>query len=308
VAKPDVRTGLKVTVLGHPELRAGQSVTITGVDDVPAGPLRITEVVHAYGTTSGYTCALTVTAVPPGKPVRLAGGVRGVIDRVQDVVERGRADHPAIDVGQVTAYQPGKDGRHVADLDYGQHPEPDVSTPSVGSPVDDDVKLHAKPIASPFAFHNVGLVTPVYPGMRALLAHNRGAVDDAVVAGWLWSRQPAHKPPPNKPGDYWLALPTQLDGDGLPTGKAVNDLTDATGHRVVQARALHILVGGSKLPDVGERPKVPADDTVTIEHSSGTKIVISAQGEVTITTDQKAMTLTNGAVSLKLDGSTVAVS
>jgi hypothetical protein len=303
-----VRTGLEVTILGHPELRAGQTVTVTGLDDVPAGPLRIGRVTHTYGPTTGYTCKLTLTAVAQGKRARVTGGVRGVVDRVQDVVARGRSDHPAIDVGEVTAYRSGKDGKHLTDLNYGQHSQPDVSTPSVTSTVDDDVKLHSKPLAAPFAFHRVGLVTPVYPGMRALLAHNRGAVDDAVVAGWLWSRQSGHEPPGNEPGDYWLALPTELDQDGLPTGKGANDLIDATGRRVVQVRALHVLVGGPKLPKVGKRPTAPADDTVTIEHHSGTKIEISSQGTVSITTDHKTLTLTNGQVSLKLDGAKVAVS
>jgi hypothetical protein len=307
-ATPAVRTGLELTVLGHPELRAGQSVTVSGLDDVPAGPLRIGRLTHTYSAATGYTCKLTLTAVAPGRRARVTGGVRGVVDRLGDVVERGRSDHPAIDVGEVTAYRPGRDGKHVTDLDYGQHPQPGVSAPSVASPVDDDVKLHAKPLAAPFAFHKVGLVTPVYPGMRALLAHNRSAVDDAVVAGWLWSRHSGHEPPGNEPGDYWLALPTELDEHGLPTGKGANDLIDAAGRRAVQVRALHVLVGARKLPDVGKRPKPPADDTVTIEHHSGTRIEISSEGQVTITTDHTSLTLTNGQVSLTLDGAKVAVS
>jgi hypothetical protein len=306
--KAAVRTKLEVIVLGHPDLRAGQDVTVKGLDDVPAGPLRISRVTHTYGTSTGYTCTLTLTAIAPGKRARVTGGVQGVVDRVQDVIDRNRADHPAIDVGQVTAYKPGKDSKHLTDLNYGQHPQSNVVAPSVASPVDNDVKLHSKPIAAPFAFHKVGLVTPVYPGMRALLAHNRGLVNDAVVSGWLWSEQPRYEPPANEPGDYWLALPTELGPDGLPTGKGANDLIDAKGRRVVQVRALHVLVGGPKLPNVGARPTAPADDTVTIEHHSGTTIKISSEGEVTITTDHKTLTLTNGQVSLKLDGAKVAVS
>ena len=306
--KAAVRTRVEVIILGHPGLRAGQDVTVTGMDDVPAGPLRIGRVTHTYGTTSGYICTLTLTAIAPGKRARVTGGIQGVVERVQDVIERHRTDHPAIDVGQVNAYRPGKDGKHLADLNYGQHPQRNVVTPSVASPVDQDLKLHSKPIASPFAFHKVGLLTPVYPGMRALLAHNRGSVNDAVVSGWLWSEQPRYEPPANEPGDYWLALPTQLGPDGLPTGKGANDLIDAKGRRVVQVRALHVLVGEPKLPNVGARPTVPADDTVTIEHHSGTTIKISSAGELTITTDHKTLTLTNGQVSLKLDGAKVAVS
>ncbi|MFD7297823.1 hypothetical protein ACFV9W_31445 [Streptomyces sp. NPDC059897] len=307
-ATPPVHTGLDVVVLGHPGLRAGQQVTLTGLDDVPAGPLRIARVTHAYGAATGYTCALTLTAIAPGRRARATGGVEGVVDRWQDALARSRSDHPALDIGQVTAYTPGKDGRHLADLHYGQEPGLGVIAPSVTSPVVTDVELHGKPVAAPFAFHKVGLVTPVYPGMRAVLAHNRGMVDDAVVSGWLWSQQPRHEPPANEPGDHWLALPTELGPDGLPTGKGVNDLTDARGCRVVQARALRVQVGGERLPDVGVRPAVPSDDTVTIEHHTGTTIRISDSGEITVSTDQKTLTLTNGQVSVRLDGAKVAVS
>src|SRR5205807_1410893 len=125
---------------------------------------------------------------------------------------------------------------------------------------------------------------------------NRGLVNDAVVAGFLWPDNPATRRPPNEPGDYWLALPTALDEDQLPTGPGVNDLIDATGHRVIQAAGLHLLVGADALPDVGVRPEPPTDSTVTIEHQSGTTITIDADGAVTISTDGKPITLTNGGV------------
>ena len=76
---------------------------------------------------------------------------------------------------------------------------------------------------------------------------------------------------------------------------------------MLQARALHIVVGAGALPDVGTRPAVPDDDTITIEHSSGTTIAIDAQGAVTVTTDQKKLTFGNGQVSLTIDGSKVEV-
>ena len=68
------------------------------------------------------------------------------------------------------------------------------------------------------------------------------------------------------------------------------------------------MVGADALPDVGTRPDLPDDDTITIEHASGTTITIDAGGQVTITTDNQGITLTNGSVSLKLDGAQVAVS
>jgi hypothetical protein len=173
--------------------------------------------------------------------------------------------------------------------------------------VDSTVDLHAKPVAAPFAFHRTGLMTPVYPGMRAVLAHNRGLVNDAVVAGFLWPDEPAQQRPPNQPGDWWLALPTGLGEDGLPTGKGANDLTDAGGHRIVQVAGLHLLVGADALPEVGTRPDPPADASITIEHQSGTVIRVDPEGGVTIRTDGKPITLTNDSVSLTLDGNAVAV-
>ena len=63
-------------------------------------------------------------------------------------------------------------------------------------------------------------------------------------------------------------------------------------------RALHILVGESKLPDVGTRPTVPADDTITIEHSSGTKITVAADGAaLSITTNHKRSPSATASVS-----------
>jgi phage protein D len=306
-AKPKVHDRLEVTVLGHPALRAGQRITLAGVDDVPAGTLRIVRVIHEYGPEGGYTCTLSLVAAEAGKTARLAGGVQGVVDRLQDVIGKAGADHPSLDVGQVTAYKPGADGKHLADLHYGQSPEATVVAPSVASPVEEDVELHSKPVASAFAFAGVGLVTPVYPGMRALLAHNRGLVNDAVVAGWLWSEQPRYAPPPNLAGDWWLALPTEMGSDGLPTGKTVNDLTDAKGNRLIQTRGLHIQVGEPKLPALGKRPDPPTEDSVVIEHHTGTTIEITAKGELRITTKNTKLELTNGQVTLSFDGAKVAV-
>ena len=61
------------------------------------------------------------------------------------------------------------DKAHRVSLHYAQVPARTVTAPSIDSPVSTDDELVKKPIASPFAFDKVGLVTPVYPGMRALL-------------------------------------------------------------------------------------------------------------------------------------------
>lgn len=299
-----------VTVLGHPGLRVGQSIT----SDVPrlAGLRRIVSLTVSYSMRSGYVCELVVTDEKDGARSKAATPAGKVVDEINKKFLAARQDHPAVDVGQVSAYT-AADGAaageaHRVTLDYSQVPEKDVKAPSVDSPVSAEDTLVKKPMAAVFAFDKVGLVTPVYPGMRALLAHNRSLTNDAVVAGWLWpSRPEASAPPPNKPGDWWLALPTGLGPDGRPSGKGVNDLTDARGVRVIQARALHVLVGAGALPDVGTRPTVPADDTITIEHATGTTITVDADGAVSVTTKQKKITLGNGQVTLALDGATVKV-
>jgi len=299
-----VRSTLNLTVLGHPQLRVGQVATVDGVTGVPAGTLRLSQVTHQF-SLKGYTTDLTVIAAEAGVRAQVTTGVQVVADRWREMMSRSHDDRPAVDVGEVTEY---RDGKHVASMHYAQQPDPDVLTPSVASPVDDTVDLHDKPIASVFAFDRTGLVVPVYPGMRALLAHNRGLVNDAVVAGFVWPDNPELRRPANQAGDYWLALPTGLDRDGRPVGPGANDLTDATGHRVIQATGLHIVVGADALPEVGTRPDPPADDSITIEHAGGTTITVAPDGAVTIATNGKPITLTNGEVSLKLDDTAVVVS
>lgn len=301
---PPVRTTMNLTVLGHPRLRVGQVAKVTGLTGIPVGTLRITRAVHHFSSSGGYTVELALISAEAGQRAQLTTGVQGAVNRLRDVTDRARGDNPAVDMGEITGYVAA--GRHVATLHYGQNVVSD--SPSVADPIDPTVGLHDKPIASPFAFDRTGLMTPVYPKMRALLAHNRGLVNDAVVTGFVWADNPAQRRPANQPGDYWLALPTGLDDDGLPAGPGANDLVDAAGRRVIQATGLHIVVGADALPEVGTRPDPPEDNTITIEHASGTTITVGADGGVTVTTDGKPITMTNGSVSLKLDGAAVAVS
>ncbi|MFN2496346.1 MAG: hypothetical protein ABR608_10645 [Pseudonocardiaceae bacterium] len=304
---PPVRTTLDLTVLGHPRLRVGQVAATTGLSGVPVGPLRLSRVVHSFRVSAGYTAELRLIAAGPGERAQVNTGVQGVVDRWRDVIDRGRDDHPAIDLGEVTGYATGADGKHLASLHYGQAPEAGVAAPSVTSPIGAAVNLHDKPIASSFAFHKTGLITPVYPKMRAVLAHNRSQVNDAMITGFVWPDNPSQQRPANQAGDYWLALPTELGEDDLPQGKGANDLTDAAGQRIIQVAALHVLVGTDSLPEVGTRPDPPTDNSITIEHQSGTTITVDSDGAVTISTSDKPITLTNGSVSMKLDGSAVAV-
>ncbi|MEU8761573.1 hypothetical protein [Streptomyces sp. NPDC048659] len=302
--RPPVRDSVDLTVLGHPGLRVGQTATLRGLDDAPPGPLRVNRLVHRFGVRTGYVCEVQLVAAAAGESVEAVDGVRAVADRLDTGAERALLARPAVDVGEVSGYRPAG---HQVSLRYGQSPPPSQALPSVTGTVGDEVLLD-KPVAAPFAFGPCGLMTPVYPGMRALLAHNRNLVNDAAVVGWLWPRTPGARAPEPRPGDYWLALPTGTDAEGQPTGPGVNDLTDARGARTVQARGLHILVGTPKLPPVGTRPEPPADDTVTIEHHTGTTIEIDPAGAVTVRTAGAGITLTNGTVALSLDGASVRVS
>lgn len=301
------RTHLDMTVLGHPGLRVGQVATVKDVEQAPKGTLRINHVVHRFSTRSGYTCIVKLVVADAGQRVRMTAGAQGVVDRVHDIVESSQSQRPALDVGEIKDYTPGSQQKHLTTLDYGQSPPVEAVAPSVETPVDHHVQLHNKPIASPFAFHKCGLIVPVYPQMRALLAHNRSLINDAIVTAFVWPENPAQERPQNEIGDYWLCLPTELGADGLPTGKGVNDLTDSSGHRVMQVKGLHILVGTDKLPPVGARPTPPADNTLVIEHQSGTKLTIASDGKITIETQSQELALTNGSVTLKLNDAAVEV-
>jgi hypothetical protein len=306
--RTEPRTSLSLTVLGEPRLRVGQTLDVD-VADKPAGTLRVHSLVHRFSTRAGYTCDVTLLRADAGKLAVQADGVHGVVDRIRDLAEELHDQRTSVDVGQVKSYDAGKGQKHVATLNYGQQADETVVNPSVQTRVEQATpQLHSKPIASPFAWHRCGLIVPVYPGMRAVLAHNRGLVNDAIVHGFLWAETPRDEPPQNEPGDYWLCLPTELGADDRPTGKGVNDLIDKSGHRIIQAKGLHIVVGGDKLPSVGSRPTPPADDTIVLEHQSGTTITIASDGAVEIKTTGKDLSLTNGSVRVNLSGSSVQVS
>jgi hypothetical protein len=305
VATEAVKT-FDATTLGNPRLRPGQTVTVKRSGETPL-PLRVQKVIHRFstGASGGYTCEMRlIDPAATSPPAHI--GAAGVVRRMRDLTNLAQDNRPAVDVGEVKEYEPGKDGKHLASLHYGQSPGPDVVEPSVETPVNRTSQLNHKPVASPFAWHKCGLVVPVYPKQRALLAHNRSDPNDAVVAGFLWAEDPLDERPKSEPGDWWLCLPTELSGD-RPSGKGANDLTDAAGLRVIQAKGFHLMVGEDLLPDVGERPTPPNANELTIEHKSGTKVTIADDGKVEVkgTAD---VSLTNGSVTLKLSGSAVDVS
>jgi hypothetical protein len=158
--------------------------------------------------------------------------------------------------------------------------------------------FNAAAYATPFAWGRFGLVLPRYPGMRVLVAHRGGDHDDPIDVGALWESGEA---PESQPGDYWLILPAEIaetDREQVkegqkpidPGGKATNDLIDADGSRYIEVGKFIVRVGADKLQPAGERPVAEAGP-VHIEHkSSGSKIVIDAEGNITIQA-KKALTL-----------------
>jgi hypothetical protein len=297
----ETTTRIDATVLGDPSLRPGQTVVVQKGDEAPR-KLHVEAVTQHFSTAEGYTCDLALTENGSGGLPAPRPGAQRVVHRIRELTETRQDERPAINMGEVTQYESGSDGKHLATVKFGQNPGADVVAPSVESPIL-DTELHSKPISSPFAWHKCGLIVPAYPTQRPVLVHNRGDSNDAVLAGYVWSEEPAMDRPANEAGDWWLCLPTELS-NGRPAGKGVNDLTDAAGLRTIQAKGLKAEIGESKLAEIGQRPTVPKADTFTIDHGKGTKVSISSDGAVEITTDSKTITLSNGKSSLKLDGST----
>ena len=101
-------------------------------------------------------------------------------------------------------------------------------------------------------------------------------------------------------------MPTEWrDENQQPTGKGVNDLTDKSGLRVIEAKGLSIFVGDTDLPEVGDRPKkehFPSAQTIEIKHQSGTKIKIADDGALTIES------ASGKTISIKIGNNTIKMS
>jgi hypothetical protein len=291
-ASPDASAmeGFDFKVAGVPSLRPSDLVTIAG------GSFRVESVNHVLSRDGGYRCeGRAVSASASHKDILTAskGSPAQVARQVQENLAKREATRPAVSAGEVNTYDPSQ---HKTTVDVGQDPKPEMASPSVQAPMrKDPVPLPDKPMASPFAFHKCGLVVPVYPKMRALLVHGWHEPSDAIIDGFLWSDQMTT--PGNQAGDWWLCLPTQFDGDSLPTGNGVDDLTDQNGQRVIQVKGMRITVGSGLLNPVGQRPTPGSDEALTIETDQGAKIQVKGQ-TITMSAGGVTMTIGNGAVSV----------
>lgn len=284
--------GVEIIALGDPKLRPAQRIT-AGVEGYESLTLRLASIKHSFTLASGYLCrGVAMTPCTDGAcRERVRRGRRPsaetIAAQLSSTLEDLPRKRPFVDVGKIKQYLPGSgsENRHRADLYYRQRAEDHESQPSIHVDVDaDENQVYlAKPVAAPFAWHKCGLMVPVYPGMKAVLLHNLGLRDDALVGGFTWSETPALQPPANQPGDYWLCLPIDPPDDGpQDSTKAANDLTAKNGKRVVEAKGFTLTIGASKLRNVGERPAEGGDDELLIDHASGTRIHIDSSGKVTI--------------------------
>ncbi|MDT5293176.1 MAG: hypothetical protein QOJ76_56 [Acidobacteriota bacterium] len=292
--------GFNFVITGDPALRPAQAVSasVEGFDGLSGAEFRIRDLTHDFGIGGGYVCRGTAVRTRAGDDSVSRAGAAGAlghasaatfVDTLTKKIQDGRRQRPVVEVAQVKSYAPGGGSgaeRHLSTLYFGQRFPREETQPSLRAAVEtgEGQLFRNKPLASPFAWHRCGLVVPVYPGMKAMLSHNLGMPDDAVVSGFMWSEQPGIEPPKNKEGDWWVCLPIDFDTarPPAPNTLAANDLTANNGRRVVQVKGLRVTVGANLLGTVGERPEEGADDEFLIEHQEGAKIVIDSEGVVTI--------------------------
>ena len=128
--------------------------------------------------------------------------------------------------------------------------------------------------------------------------------------GALWSRATAL----TQPGDWWLILPAGVDAPNRqsaadtdtpqePSEQATNDLIDADGARVIEVGRLTVRVQTRKLASPGVRPAAPTDsaEQVTIEHESGSRIVIKDNGDIVIDSKNNLTITTKSTMTLEAD-------
>ncbi len=283
--------GQDFDIAGIPALRPNDVVTLG------TGTYRIQSITHKLSRYGGYTCvgralspeATADDAQKAGRPS--ASLVARQIG--QNLMGRERT-RPAIDIGDVDSYSAGD---VTATFNLGYDTTPDMVSPSIQATLrDKPVPLNDKPISSPFALDNCGLVVPVYPGMRSLLMHRWNEPEDAVSAGFVWTDEMT--PPPNEIGDWWLCLPTEVDEDGTPSGSAVNDLTTQDGLRVIEVAGMTLNIGSGLLSDLGTRPTPGSDGTLTIQSDDNSTQITLEQGQITMTDGKATVTVGNGQVQM----------
>jgi hypothetical protein len=292
--------GRDFTIAGDPTLRPNDTFILDGTT------YRIERITHALSGDGGYTCS--GRAVDPAATVadQKKGGrpdaamVAGVL---QDNLIAREQRRPAVSAGEVDAYTAGT---HRATIKIGTVPQPQMTNRTVEAPLAASaVALPEKPLVSPFALDKCGLVVPVYPHMRALLVHGWNDPNDAVVGGFLWSS--GMTPPPNRPGDWWLCLPTQFTGDGLPTGPTTDDLITTDGQRLISVKGMKLTVGAGLQNTAGARPTPGGDEALTIEAAAGASLTLHTAEGASVTLNGAQIELSDGTVTVTIGNGKVSI-
>jgi hypothetical protein len=354
VEKEISAAGFNFTALGDPTMRPGQEIVVSGIQTIVVNgkkdfdsslEYRIRNVEHQFNATTGYVCvgaaAEAQTNGAAGRDIdsQLKATAAGAATDVASAIKSEAAKNPVVEVTAVkAAAADNKNHPYQVDLYYGQQ-RADEQQPSIEVAINaqPDHVYTNRPIASPFAWRKCGLVTPVYPTMKALVAHNLGLAADGIVTGYTWSTLPDLPPPTNEPGDWWLCLPISVDLTSLPPDqtksadgsafdwkkfdwsnfdktKAVNDLTASNGCRVIELKGLKITVGADRLKEIGTRPAPGDAEQCTIAHASGAVITIK-KAEIDVDTgsgpkltlSSSGITLTDGKLNVQLANGKLAI-
>ena len=257
---------------------------------------RIHSITHSLTSERGYRCtgrALSPDATAADQFKASRPSAAQVARTIQDNLIQRERRRPAVSAGEIDAYSADT---HTTSVKIGTAATPDMTNPTVQAPlIAAPVTLTNKPMASAFAFDKCGLVVPVYQKMRALLVHGWHDPNDAVVDGFLWTSTMSS--PPNQPGDWWLCLPTQFNGDGLPDGPTADDLITGAGQRVISVKGMKITVGAGLQTSAGTRPDPPTDESLTVQTDQGAMVTLKG-GQIQITDGAVTLTVGNGKVSI----------
>jgi hypothetical protein len=302
--------GFRFIITGDPKLRPAHPIFVdVDAEGYKTTQFRVHTLVHSMSLEGGYVCEGVALKPCETDACRRAQDAIGqptpqvVADAISRRIKTDAATRPPLEVASVKEHFPGTFTQtpHRATLYFGQKFLRTETQPSINVAVQqDEEKLYrTKPIISPFAWYKCGLVVPVYKGMKAVLGHNLNLKDDAMVAGFTWSQTPSFPPPASRTGDWWLCLPVDLSGDNPPTDqtKAANDLTANSGHRTIEVKGLRIVVGESKLGNVGIRPTEANDDELLIDHKSA-QIKIGSDGTIEISAGGPTLKITKNGVEI----------
>jgi hypothetical protein len=337
--KPEEDVATTLPDIGMALLGALAGPILGAAGEPPDCALLVTEVTHSLGRTSGFSTRVTGRSMPislPFEPWSLFTTASGQEQELESQIGAGGGD-PATAVArqlrdlarravmQVRLPEVAEVRSVVSKA--GSPPEPPAQTvtvwegtggPSVNAhqsrrmPIKRDYPCERRGVGTvtPFAWGACGLAVPRYPGMRVMLGYVNGDVTDPIDLGATWGPDQRMD---SEPGDWWLKLPVDQNaapisdtGNHLPSGHVVNDLTDASGTRVIEVGKLTIRVGDP--PEMAARPKHKASASVSIEHSDGkASISIDQDGAITIKGHTIKIDAGDGSVSIKAKDVNVSV-